>query len=81
MPRGSLGVVIKVTAYSGYKVNERPLHFVLEGRRVDVEEVQDRWYGRDDDFFKVLGNDGRVYLIKWNRALDAWGLEKVMDRS
>ncbi|MBL7210750.1 MAG: hypothetical protein ISS61_00060 [Desulfobacteraceae bacterium] len=72
--------MIEVRAYSGYKANERPLCFVLEGRRVDVEEILDRWYGEDHDFFKVLGLDGCVYQLKWHRALDSWFLESP-DRS
>ncbi|NQU16207.1 MAG: hypothetical protein HQ561_18780 [Desulfobacteraceae bacterium] len=69
--------MIEVRAYSGYKANERPLCFVLEGRRVDVEEILDRWYGEDHDFFKVLalGLDGCVYQLKWHRGLDTWFLE------
>lgn len=80
MRKVSFGIMIEVTAYSGYKANERPLHFALGGQRVDVEDVLDRWYGRDHDYFKVLGSDARVHLLKWHRASDTWFLEKVMDR-
>jgi len=80
MSRKSHGKMIEVSAYSGYKANERPLCFVLEGRRVDVKEVLDRWYGEDHDFFKVLGLDGRVYQLKWHRVMDFWFLESP-DRS
>lgn len=65
---------IGVMAYSGFKANERPLWLVVDGSEVKVKEVLDRWYGADHDFFKVLGQNGRVYLIRWHRARDVWEL-------
>lgn len=65
---------IHVSAYSGYKANERPVRFVLEGREYGVIKVLDRWQGPDYDYFKVLADDGRTYVIKWQRFIDAWFL-------
>jgi len=69
--------VIHVTCYSGYKANERPIHFTVRGRKLLVEEIIDRWYGTNDNYFKVLANDHKVYLIKYNRNEDLWTLEKI----
>jgi len=71
---------IKVYAYSGYKANERPTAFVVDGRRCNVTRMIDRWYGVDHDHFKVLAEDGSVCLLKWHRARDLWFLEKVMEK-
>jgi hypothetical protein len=70
--------VINVTCYSGYKENERPLDFIVRGRKLMVEEIIDQWYGINDDYFKVLANDNKVYLIKYNRNEDLWTLEKIV---
>ena len=72
MSRESQGRKIEVIAYSGYKANERPLYFVLDERKIEVNNVLDRWYGQDHNYFKVLASDGLIYLIKWNRSLDVW---------
>jgi hypothetical protein len=74
-------VKIEVVAYSGYKANERPLHFFLEQKKVSVAEVLDRWYGEEHDEFKVLADDGRVYLIRWHRVQDVWFLMKIMEKT
>ncbi len=71
---------IEVTAYSGYKANERPLSFAVEGERLEVKEIIDRWYGVESDYFKVAASDGRVYTLKWQRLLDVWLLVHVTGR-
>lgn len=70
--------VIHVSCYSGYKVNEKPRDFTLRGRKLLVEEIIDQWYGINDDYFKVLANDNKIYLIKYNHNEDRWTLEKIV---
>jgi len=71
---------IEVVAYSGYKANERPLYFLLEGKKKVVIKVVDRWYGVEHDYFKVTADDGKVYLLKWHRSLDVWLMVQAFDR-
>ncbi len=70
---------IEVVAYSGYKANERPMYFVLGLQKMEVKSVLDRWYGPEHDYFKLLADNGRVYIIKWDRILDAWSLVRILD--
>ena len=72
---------ITVVAYSGYKANERPLYFFLDDRRLEVRSIINRWYGEDQDYFKVLADDGKIYQMRWHRELDQWFLEKVTERT
>ncbi len=81
MSNGDLPKPITVIAYSGYKANEKPLCLVLDGRRLAIEEIVDRWYGVESDYFKVLAEDGRTYLIKWQRLLDVWVLLRVTSKN
>lgn len=74
-------VKIEVVAYSGYKANERPLCFVLKEQKLGVVDVVDRWYGEEHDYFKVLADDGKVYLIRWHRLMDVWFLVKVLEKT
>ncbi len=78
--KDSLPKSIQVEAYSGYRANERPLAFLLENRRRQVVNIVDRWYGEEHDYFKVLADDAKVYLLRWNRWLDLWSLVKVEER-
>jgi len=74
-------VKIEVAAYSGYKANERPLYFTLWQIKLGVVEVLDRWYGEEHDYFKILADDGKVYLICWHRIEDSWFLVKTQERT
>jgi len=79
MPKNSQIKRIEVNSYSGYRANERPLNFLLDKKRYEVKEILDQWCGQDHDYFKVLADDGLVYLLKWDRYLDIWFFVKLMD--
>jgi hypothetical protein len=81
MPNKSNFRKAEVHCYSGYKANEKPVCFLLEGKKVDVKRIIDRWYGQEHDYFKVLGNDGLVYLLKWHREFDIWFVTNVDGRA
>jgi hypothetical protein len=71
---------VRVRAYSGYRANERPMSFFLENQERHVVDIVDRWYGIEYDYFKVLADDGKIYLLRWNRLLDLWFLVKVTEK-
>jgi len=71
--------VIQVSCYSGYKADERPIDFTVRGRKLMVEEIIDRWYGVNHSYFKVLANDQKIYLIRYDQDEGQWTLEKITD--
>jgi len=75
MAGDSLPQKIEVVTYSGYKANEKPIYFNLENRRLNVQDIIDRWYGPEDDYFKIFADDGNVYILKWHRTLDQWFIQ------
>jgi len=74
------GLVIRVECYAGHKANERPAFLWIEGEKKVVENIIDRWAGEDHDYFKLVADDHKVYLIRYDRRADFWALEKVMER-
>jgi hypothetical protein len=69
-----------VTAYAGYKANERPLSFTIDEQRHEVLDIISRWAEPEKDFFKVIADDGRVYTLSWNRESDMWIIEKIAEK-
>jgi hypothetical protein len=66
---------LKVDSYSGYRGDETPQRLEIDGKRVEVVEVIDRWFGEDHRYFKVRGEDGVVYLIRHDEPRDRWELK------
>jgi len=66
---------ISVQCYSGYKANERPVSFQLGDKSFKVERIIDQWYGPDYIYFKLLADDGNIYILKYNELKDEWELE------
>lgn len=68
--------IIKVECYSGHKADERPVSFILDENKVMVDEIVDRWYSPECEYFKVLADDGNRYLLRCNFNGE-WVLEKA----
>jgi hypothetical protein len=69
---------IQVSCYSGYKANERPMQFTFRGRKLTVLKLLDRWYGPDHSYFKLLANDNKIYLMRYDHDDDLWTMEKIL---
>lgn len=66
------GPMLRVECYSGWRGEETPRRFFLGERRVEVAEVLDRWLAPDHRYFKVLGGDGALWILRQEVASGAW---------
>ena len=72
---------ISVECYSGYRADERPVSFTTtSGSRLLVDRIMDQWRSPDNEYFKVLANDGKVYLLMHDIEKGRWVLEKVFEK-
>jgi hypothetical protein len=60
---------LTVKCYAGYRGEETPIRFWLGNRQVKVQSVIDRWIAPDHRYFKVMGDDGGLYILRH----DPWG--------
>ncbi len=74
-------IPIKVESYSGYKADEYPKLFYLEGNKYEISEITDRWYQGDlnpeypvADYFKIMTPAGDQVIIRHELQQDAWFL-------
>jgi hypothetical protein len=65
---------ITVRTYAGYRADERPVEFSVDTDTLRVREIVDRWYDPDCNYFRVLADDGAVYLIRYDLDADGWQL-------
>jgi hypothetical protein len=72
---------VEVTAYAGYRSEERPISFVLEGEKIGIAEIISRWVEegikerKQRRFFRVKGEDGFTYLLSHAEQTGEWYLE------
>lgn len=64
---------VRVECYSGYRGEEYPRRLVLADRAVPVR-VLDRWLSPDHRDFRVLDEEGCIYLVRHDTAEDRWFL-------
>ncbi len=68
---------VKVDCYAGYRGEETPRRIEIDGRRVEVVEVIDRWHGPDHRYFKLRGDDGAAYVLRHDESAECWALERL----
>ena len=68
---------LQVECYAGYKGDQRPRLFFMDGRKFEVRVLLDTWYGPDDEYFRVLADDGNIYILRHRHteSADSWSLE------
>ncbi len=65
---------IRVECYAGYRGEETPRRLIMGARRIGVVRINDRWLAPDHRYFKLIGDDGALYIIRHDPQLDIWQL-------
>ncbi|HLZ36076.1 MAG TPA: hypothetical protein VKP13_18890 [Nitrospira sp.] len=63
-----------VDAYAGYKGEETPRSFTLDGVKLGVVDVLDRWYSETHSYFRVRASDDQRYVLRYNLDEEVWEL-------
>ena len=65
---------IKVACYAGYRGEETPRCIWLGDRKIEVKEIQDRWLAPNHRYFKIIGDDNAVYILRHDSKSWDWDL-------
>ena len=65
---------INVNCYSGYRGEETPKYLLMGTRKVEVRKIIDRWLAPDHRYFKVIGHDNAIYIIRHDQLKWQWEL-------
>lgn len=72
---------VEVECYSGFRADEYPVRFFLNGLRIDILEIIDRWHqvtgtsgSPASDYFKVRTRDDKRFILKHEHVNDKWYL-------
>ncbi len=66
--------MLRVECYAGHRGEETPRALILGDRRVGVVEILDRWLAPDHRYFRLKGDDGDVYMVRYDVAAEVWEL-------
>lgn len=65
---------IEVECYAGYRGEETPRRFRMGTNQIEVIKVLDHWLAPDHRYFKVLGDDNAVYILRHDTEKWTWEL-------
>ena len=65
---------VTVEAYAGYKGEETPRAFTLEGDRLLVSKIVARWYTETHSYFRVCASDQHRYVLRYDLDHLIWEL-------
>ena len=65
---------IRVDCYCGYRGEQTPRRFWIAARCVEIVQVLDCWLAPDHRYFKVLGDDGDIYILRHDPYGHTWEL-------
>ncbi|MGF1608111.1 MAG: hypothetical protein ACFCUQ_01855 [Kiloniellales bacterium] len=65
---------LEVECYAGHRGEETPRSLSIDGKRIEVTEVLDRWLAPDHRYFKLLCAGGATYILRHDPAAARWDL-------
>jgi hypothetical protein len=63
-----------VECYAGHRGEQTPRAIVIGDRRVEVARVLDQWLAPDHRYFKFVGDDDDIYIVRNDVPGDRWEL-------
>ena len=67
-------IPIQVECYAGYRAEETPRSIGFKTHKIRVKQVIDRWLDPDHRYFKLLGDDDGVYIVRHDPRSGYWEL-------
>ncbi len=67
-------MTIEVECYKGYRGEQIPRRITMGQRTIGVVEVLDQWLSPDHRYFKVVGDDCGLYIIRHDEREHRWEL-------
>src|SRR2546430_14993346 len=65
---------VQVERCAGHLGVGMPVRFRFDGREIEIVEIVDQWYGPNYCYFKIKGNDGNLYILRFDEGRAEWEL-------
>lgn len=67
-------VTIKVTCTAHHRGEETPVSFSVGEARRTVTDIRDAWLAPDHRYFKLVADDGGLYILRHDTNSQEWEL-------
>ena len=64
----------RVECYAGYRGDETPRRFRIDGHRVVVKNIEKQWIEPDYRCFQVNGDNDATYILRQDMASYEWAV-------
>jgi hypothetical protein len=51
---------------------EEPIRIWLRGNKLEIIEIEDRWYSEESVYFKIFTDNARHYILKRYKSNGGW---------
>ena len=65
---------VQVECHIDDRSEQIPGRIDLDGRSVEIQEILDQWHGDDYRYFKLIGRDGNLYILRHDESQAQWDL-------
>jgi hypothetical protein len=65
---------LRVDCQADHRGEETPRRLHLDGRSVEIDAILDQWLAPDHRYFKILGSDRAIYIVRHNVPASTWEL-------
>lgn len=73
--------LVQVVCYSGRTYAERPVSLIWEGIEHKVKQIEKEWQEPGARLFKVVTEDGSLFILSYNERGDEWSAFEIVGRS
>lgn len=67
-------ILVQVECYAGYRGEETPKRLRFGRRTIEIRKVLDRWLAPEHRYFKLMGADDAVYIVRHEESAGTWEL-------
>ncbi len=72
-----MGLELKVNCYSGHTYAERPMSFVWQGVKYNVEAIEKEWLEPEERHFQVRTGDNKLFQLCYNMREQQWSVTEM----
>jgi hypothetical protein len=60
---------------------EEPIRIWLRGNKLEIIEIEDRWYSEECVYFKIFTDNARHYILKRYKCDGVWKVREIFKDS